>query len=57
MNDTVQSVSNIWRVGGVRSFWSGNGLNIVKMVPEGATKFGVYEVSRTTLELKCGSLR
>lgn len=24
--------------------WSGNGLNIIKMLPEGATKFGVYEV-------------
>lgn len=36
---------SIWIVGGVRSFWSGNGLNIVKMLPEGATKFGVYEVS------------
>lgn len=40
----MQSTRNIWRVGGIRSLWSGNGLNIVKMVPEGATKFGVYEV-------------
>lgn len=40
-----QACRSVWNVGGVRSLWSGNGLNIVKMLPEGATKFGVYEVS------------
>lgn len=35
---------NIWDAGGVRSLWAGNALNIVKMLPEGAIKFGVYEV-------------
>ncbi|KAK3669135.1 hypothetical protein LTR78_010985 [Recurvomyces mirabilis] len=35
---------NVWDAGGVRSLWAGNGVNIVKMLPEGATKFGIYEV-------------
>lgn len=35
---------SIWQAGGVRSLWAGNGLNIVKMLPEGAIKFGTYEV-------------
>lgn len=41
---------NIWNAGGVRSLWAGNGLNIEKMLPEGAIKFGVYEVRDTVRE-------
>ncbi|OQV03541.1 hypothetical protein CLAIMM_08574 [Cladophialophora immunda] len=35
--------SALWKAGGVRSLWAGNGLNILKMFPEGAIKFGTYE--------------
>ncbi len=40
-----KACQSIWNVGGVSSLWAGNGLNIVKMLPEGAIKFGSYEVS------------
>ncbi|KIV81264.1 hypothetical protein, variant [Exophiala sideris] len=38
--------SALWRAGGVRSLWAGNGLNILKMFPEGAIKFGTYEAAK-----------
>lgn len=40
----ISASRRIWDAGGVRSLWAGNGVNIVKMLPEGAIKFGVYEV-------------
>lgn len=43
-NGLTDASKSIWQAGGVRSLWAGNGINIVKMLPEGAIKFGVYEV-------------
>lgn len=43
-NGLTEASRSIWEAGGVRSLWAGNGINIVKMLPEGAIKFGVYEV-------------
>lgn len=40
----ISSFNALWEAGGCRSLWAGNGVNIVKMLPEGATKFGMYEV-------------
>lgn len=34
----------LWRAGGVRSLFAGNGLNVVKVLPESAIKFGSFEV-------------
>lgn len=33
----------------------GNGLNILKMFPEGAIKFGTYEVSSTVVSRSTGT--
>ncbi|TKA25246.1 hypothetical protein B0A50_05944 [Salinomyces thailandicus] len=40
------AVRELWAAGGVRSLFAGNGLNIVKVMPESAVKFGSYEASK-----------
>ncbi|KAL8673028.1 MAG: hypothetical protein Q9168_002551 [Polycauliona sp. 1 TL-2023] len=39
----------LWRMGGMRSLFAGNGLNVVKVMPESAIKFGSYEASKRLL--------
>lgn len=36
----------LWQAGGVRSLFAGNGLNVIKIMPESAIKFGAYEASK-----------
>ncbi|TGZ77404.1 mitochondrial carrier [Ascodesmis nigricans] len=43
------AVSELWRAGGVRSFFAGNGLNVIKVLPESAIKFGSFEAAKRTL--------
>ena len=38
-----QSLAMIYREGGLRGFWLGNGLNCMKIIPESAIKFFTYE--------------
>ena len=40
----VEATQTLWRMGGMRSLFAGNGLNVVKVMPESAIKFGSYEV-------------
>ncbi|OJJ51160.1 hypothetical protein ASPZODRAFT_148493 [Penicilliopsis zonata CBS 506.65] len=42
----VDAVKELWRVGGIRSLFAGNGLNVVKVMPESAIKFGAYEAAK-----------
>jgi len=42
----AQSIVTIYKEGGVRGFWLGNGLNCIKIFPESAIKFLSYEASK-----------
>ncbi|KAI9803386.1 MAG: hypothetical protein M1833_000905 [Piccolia ochrophora] len=43
------AVKALWRAGGVRSLFAGNGLNVIKVMPESAIKFGSYEGCKRAL--------
>ncbi|KAF7715262.1 Mitochondrial carrier protein, calcium-binding [Penicillium ucsense] len=40
------ALKELWRAGGIRSLFAGNGLNVLKVMPESAIKFGAYESSK-----------
>ncbi|KAI0092006.1 mitochondrial carrier [Irpex rosettiformis] len=42
----ASAVTRIYSEGGVRAFWTGNGLSVVKILPESAIKFFTYETSK-----------
>ncbi|EGR46088.1 uncharacterized protein TRIREDRAFT_80775 [Trichoderma reesei QM6a] len=44
-----EAVKDLYRSGGLRSFFAGNGLNVVKIMPETAIKFGSYEAAKRAL--------
>ncbi|MCJ1396133.1 hypothetical protein MMC18_009022 [Xylographa bjoerkii] len=45
----IEATKALWRMGGIRSMFAGNGLNIIKVMPESAIKFGSYEGSKRAL--------
>ncbi|KAF6235999.1 hypothetical protein HO173_005627 [Letharia columbiana] len=45
----MEATKALWRMGGMRSLFAGNGLNVVKVMPESAIKFGSYEGSKRLL--------
>ncbi|KAL8949564.1 MAG: hypothetical protein Q9222_004338 [Ikaeria aurantiellina] len=45
----IEASTRLWRMGGMRSLFAGNGLNVVKVMPESAIKFGSYEGSKRVL--------
>ncbi|KAL8692602.1 MAG: hypothetical protein Q9218_002418 [Villophora microphyllina] len=45
----VEASKTLWRMGGIRSLFAGNGLNVVKVMPESAIKFGSYEGAKRIL--------
>ncbi|KAL7753637.1 hypothetical protein RI367_000568 [Sorochytrium milnesiophthora] len=49
LQSLAQGVVCIYRDGGLRSFWRGNGMNCVKIVPESAIKFYVFERSKLAI--------
>lgn len=42
----VQAARTIWKQGGFKGFYVGNGLNIIKVFPESAMKFGSFELAK-----------
>ncbi|OTB14783.1 hypothetical protein K445DRAFT_127273 [Daldinia sp. EC12] len=45
----ITAITDIYKAGGVRGFFAGNGLNVVKIMPETAIRFGAYEAAKKTL--------
>ncbi|KAL2068881.1 hypothetical protein VTL71DRAFT_15219 [Oculimacula yallundae] len=45
----VNAVKELWAAGGMRSLFAGNGLNVIKVMPESAIKFGSYETAKRAL--------
>lgn len=43
----MPAVRKIWSEGGVRAFFRGNGLNVLKVAPESAIRFYTYETFKT----------
>ncbi|KIW64743.1 hypothetical protein, variant [Phialophora macrospora] len=42
----IEACKDLWGAGGMRSLFAGNGLNVVKVMPESAIKFGAYEAAK-----------
>ncbi|CAK3994169.1 Calcium-binding mitochondrial carrier SAL1 [Lecanosticta acicola] len=40
------ATKDVWAAGGMRSLFAGNGLNVLKVMPESSVKFGAYEASK-----------
>lgn len=45
----VKAATTLYRQGGLRAFYVGNGLNVLKVFPESAMKFGSFELAKRTL--------
>ncbi|KAJ8124059.1 hypothetical protein ONZ43_g135 [Nemania bipapillata] len=45
----IAAVSDLYKSGGLRGFFAGNGLNVVKIMPETAIRFGAYEAAKNAL--------
>ncbi|KAL8940447.1 MAG: hypothetical protein Q9216_002817 [Gyalolechia sp. 2 TL-2023] len=45
----IEASKTLWRMGGIPSLFAGNGLNVIKVMPESAIKFGSYEGSKRLL--------
>ncbi|TID13548.1 hypothetical protein CANINC_004906 [Pichia inconspicua] len=42
----IRSIKTIYRQGGLKAFYVGNGLNVIKVFPESAMKFGSFEATK-----------
>lgn len=49
MKDVILSIYKTGNPPGVRAFFTGNGLNIIKVLPESAMKFGGFETAKRAL--------
>lgn len=45
----TSAIKNIWAEAGMKSFFVGNGLNVFKVIPESAMKFGSFETAKKFL--------
>ncbi|SCU94150.1 LAFA_0F20186g1_1 [Lachancea sp. 'fantastica'] len=45
----VKAATSLYRQGGIRAFYVGNGLNVIKVFPESAIKFGSFEFAKRVM--------
>ena len=45
----IRSIKTIYKQGGIKAFYVGNGLNVMKVFPESAMKFGSFEATKKVL--------
>ncbi|ODV64954.1 mitochondrial carrier [Hyphopichia burtonii NRRL Y-1933] len=45
----IQAARTLWKQGGIKTFYVGNGLNVLKVFPESAMKFGSFEATKRFL--------
>lgn len=45
----IRGMKDIYKQGGLRGFFVGNGLNVIKIVPESAIKFYVFETAKSVM--------
>lgn len=45
----VKAITTLYRQGGLRAFYVGNGLNVVKVFPESSMKFGSFELAKKVM--------
>ncbi|KAJ8062866.1 hypothetical protein OCU04_008120 [Sclerotinia nivalis] len=45
----ILAIKELWKAGGIRSLFAGNGLNVIKVMPESAIKFGSFEAAKKHL--------
>lgn len=43
------AIGSLYKSGGLKNFFAGNGLNVIKIMPETAIKFGSYEAAKRAL--------
>eukprot|EP01126_Amoeba_proteus_P065048 TRINITY_DN9184_c0_g1_i1.p1 TRINITY_DN9184_c0_g1~~TRINITY_DN9184_c0_g1_i1.p1 ORF type:complete len:370 (+),score=59.92 TRINITY_DN9184_c0_g1_i1:122-1231(+) len=42
----IKGIQNIYKDGGARSFWRGNGINVLKIIPESSLMFTFFEIMK-----------
>ena len=50
----VDAMRYMLREGGVKGLWRGNGLNVFKIAPESALKFGAYDEIKKRIKVRLG---
>lgn len=45
----IKAATTLYRQGGFRAFYVGNGLNVIKVFPESAIKFGSFEMAKRVI--------